>query len=119
MTKAARSVLLFGYYLVVTGVVLYTVPNILLNLLRLPPTTEPWIRVIGIPVGAMGVLHVAAARANIVAFFRVSIWTRIIPVIGFSLLALLRLAPPSLVLFGLVDGATALWTRAALREGAA
>jgi hypothetical protein len=119
MTKAARSVLAFGYYLVLTGVVLYTVPNTLLTLLHLPPTSEPWIRVVGIPVGAMGAMHVAAAHSNLIAFFRISIWTRTIAVLAFALLVLLRLAPPILIAFGLIDGATALWTRAALREPAA
>jgi hypothetical protein len=119
MTKAARSVLVFGTYLVVTGIVLYAVPNTLLNFLRLPSTSEPWIRIMGIPVGAMGALHIAAARGNIVALFRASIWTRLIPLLGFSLLAMSRLAPPIVVVFGLVDGATALWTRSALRDEAA
>ena len=119
MTKAAQSILVFGVYLAVTGLVLYTVPNALLTLLRLPHTSEPWIRVIGIPVGAMGALHIAAARGNVIAFFRASIWARTIPVLAFALLVLLRLAPPILLAFGLIDGATALWTRAALRDGAA
>jgi hypothetical protein len=67
----------------------------------------------------MGAIYIAAARANMTAFFRASVLTRIIPVLAFALLVLLRLGPPVLVVFGLLDGATALWTRAALRDGAA
>ena len=33
MTKAARSILVFGYYLVFIGIVLYSVPHTLLTLL--------------------------------------------------------------------------------------
>jgi hypothetical protein len=118
MTKPARSVLVFGIYLVVTGVVLYAAPNALLSLLRLPATSEPWIRVAGVPVGAMGALHIAAARGNDIPFFHATVWVRAIPMLAFGLLALLRVAPPILVAFGIVDVAAALWTRVALRAGA-
>ena len=60
MTSAARSISVFGIYLVMTGVVILGVPDLLLSLLRLPPATDPWFRVLGVPVTAMGFLHLAA-----------------------------------------------------------
>jgi hypothetical protein len=119
MTRAAQSIFLFGIYLVVTGLILFAMPNMLLALLRLSPTTEPWIRVLGIPVGVMGATYVAAARANIFPFFRLTLWGRAIVPLGLGLLVVFRLAPPILIVFGLMDAAGALWTRAALRHGAA
>jgi hypothetical protein len=116
MTRAARSIFVFGFYLVGTGLVLVAVPNMLLALLHLPPTTEPWIRVMGIPVGVMGAFFIAAARGDLVPFFRFTIWGRAIVLIGMAALVLLQLVPPILIGFGLVDAAGAMWTRAALRR---
>ena len=118
MTRAARSIFVFGIYLVATGLILVVVPNALLSLLRLAPTTEPWIRVLGIPVGVMGAFFIAAARADVVPFFRFTVWGRTIVLIGMTALILLKLAPPILILFGLMDAAGAVWTRTALRERA-
>ncbi|MDX2122602.1 MAG: hypothetical protein SF070_16280 [Gemmatimonadota bacterium] len=42
MSPAARSINIFGIYLVVISVVLLTAPNLLLFLFRLPLTTEVW-----------------------------------------------------------------------------
>jgi hypothetical protein len=116
MTKAARSILVFGLYLIATGLVLIAVPDLLLAVIGLPPTTEPWIRVLGVPVGVIGAFYVAAARAGVVAFFRWTLWGRAIVLVAFISLVLLRLIPPVLILFGIVDAAGAAWTGAALRQ---
>jgi hypothetical protein len=119
MTRAARSVFVFGIYLVCNGLILFAAPNTLLALLRLTPTTEPWIRILGIPVGVMGTFHIAAARGDVVPFFRFTVWGRPIVLLGVASLVVLQLAPPVVIAFGLVDAAGAFWTRAALRkEGA-
>ena len=119
MTRAARSILVFGVYLVAAGSILFTVPNTLLALLRLAPTTEPWIRILGMQVAIMGALHITAARGEVVSFFRATLWGRATVLVGLAFLILLQLAPPVLIAFGIVDAAGAMWTRAALRAGAA
>jgi hypothetical protein len=116
MSRAARSVFVFGLYLIVTGVVLFAAPNMILSLIGVPHTAEPWIRVLGLPMGVMGAFHVAAARADLVPFFRFTLWGRFVPLIGLVTLVLLHLAPPILTAFGLVDVGGALWTWAALRK---
>jgi len=110
--------LVFGVYLVATGVILVAVPNTLLALLRLPPTAEPWIRILGVPMGVMGAFHIAAARGDVTPFFRWTLWGRTIVLAAMAALVLLRLAPPVVIVFGLVDAAGALWTRMALRDAA-
>jgi hypothetical protein len=119
MTSAARSIFVFGFYLVGTGMILFAAPNTLLGLLRQTPTAEPWIRILGIPVAVMGAFHIAAARAGVVPFFHFTVWGRAIALIGFASLVVLQLAPPILMAFGLVDAAGAIWTRSALRKGVA
>jgi hypothetical protein len=116
MSKPARSIFVFGLYLVATGLILFAIPNALLGLLRLTPTTEPWIRVLGVAVGVQGALHVAAARQELTGFFRATIWARGIVLFALASLVVLDWAPPILIGFGLVDTAGAVWTRAALRS---
>ena len=116
MSHAARSVLVFGVYLVATGLTLFIAPNVLLGLLNLPPTSEPWIRVLGIAVGAQGAIHVAAARQELVAFFRITTAARWLVLPALVVLVALHWAPPILMLFGLIDTAAAVWTMTALRR---
>ena len=116
MTPVARSVYSFGIYLVGLGGVLIASPNILLTLVRLPTTTEPWIHVLGVAVLGMGMLFLASARAEQTAFFRASVGVRLFAFASLVGLALLDIAPPLVAAFGLADLAGAIWTFAALRR---
>ena len=72
MSRAAVSLFVFGIYLLVLGIVLLTVPNLFLAVFGLPPTTDVWIRVVGMLVDILGFYYVCAARAELQAFFE---WT--------------------------------------------
>jgi hypothetical protein len=119
MSAAARSVYIFGIYLIAVGAILIGAPNTLLALLQLPATTEPWIHVAGVPVMAVGMLHVTSARSELTPFFRASVWIRFFPLIAFGALAAIGVIPPIVAGFGLVDAASAVWTRMALRQQSA
>ncbi len=115
MTNAARSIYVFGIYLIVLGGILIGSPDTLLGALGIPLTTEPWIRVLGIPVMAIGMLDVACARAEQTAFFRATVGTRSFAFVVFVVFALSGIIPPVLLAFGAIDLAGALWTFASLR----
>ena len=116
MTHVARSVFVFGIYLISLGSVLVAAPNTLLALVRLPTTTEPWIRVLGVAVLGMGLLFLASARAELMPFFRASVGVRFFAFASLLVLALVNIAPPLIAAFGLADLAGALWTLTALRK---
>ena len=116
MTSAARSVYVFGIYLLVLGGMLMGAPNTLLSAFRMDPTTEPWIRVLGVVVMAIGMLDLACARTNQVGFFRATVYTRTFAFISFLVFAVFGIAPMTLILFGVVDLVGALWTFVALRS---
>ena len=118
MTPSARSLYVFGIYLLVTGAFLLGAPNTFLALLRLSPTTDPWIRVLGVLVMAIGMLDSASARAELTAYFRVTVWVRLFVLVAFVVLVGLRLAPAILMLFGAIDAAGALWTKVTLAPSA-
>lgn len=114
MSHAALSLRLFALYLGANGLILLLVPNLLLALLGLVPTEEPWIRVLGIIVFNLALYYHAGADGA--AFQRITVVTRVIVLIGFSGLALAGLAPGLLLLFGLVDFMGAVWTALAMRR---
>lgn len=116
MNKASRSILVFGIYLIANAVLLTVSPNTLLGLLRLAPTTEPWIRILGVVVGVLGTYYVAAAQHDLTPFFRATVWGRGIVLAALCVFALLKLAPVILIGFGIVDGLGAIWTWLALRS---
>ncbi len=118
MSRAARTVVIFGAYLIGTGAMLLFAPNVLLGLLRIAPATEPWIRVLGMIVAILGGYYVVAARAELTAFFRASVAFRLFALAGFGGLAALGWAPATLIGFGVIDALAALWTRSALRAAA-
>jgi hypothetical protein len=118
MSKAAFTVRAFGYYLILLGVTLVTVPNLLLGIFQVPATSEVWIRVVGLLVFNIGVYYIYAARCEAVAFFRASVFTRALVLIGFIAFALAGLAEPVLIGFGAVDFCGGLWTWRALQSAA-
>lgn len=114
MSKAAISILVFGIYILINGITLMAAPNAMLGSLRLPPTNEPWLRVFGAVVFVVGLYYLAAARQEVVPFFRFTTWGRPVLLVLLLLFALLRMIPPIIVLFGVIDAAGAVWTYFAL-----
>jgi hypothetical protein len=115
MSRPARSVFIFGLYLVAVGLALILCPNPLFALLRLPASHEIWPRVVGVLALVLAHYYVQAARHDVVAFFRWTVSARILVFVVFAVFVLLGLAPVPLALLGAVDLAAALWTAWALR----
>ena len=116
MSNSARSVLVFGLYLVVLGIVLLVVPNFLLGMFVLPSTTEVWIRVAGMLVLFLGFYYIQAARKEMTDFFRWTVYVRPTVIVFFAAFVLLGFASLPLILFGVVDLLGAIWTGLALRS---
>jgi len=116
MSRAAISIFVFGCYLVLNAMVLAFAPNLMLTSLRLPPTHEPWLRVLGVVVFVLGFYYIQAARQEVTPFFRWTIWGR--PVVLAALIAFVAagIMPAVLIAFGIVDAAGAVWTALALRS---
>ena len=116
MSKAAKSVLVFGIYLVVIGLGFLVVPNTLLALFGFPATNEPWIRVVGMLLLLLAYYYVQAARNEMRPLFRWTVHTRSLVVVFFGVFVALGLAQPMLIMFGVVDLLAAVWTHRALRD---
>ena len=117
MSYPAKTLFVFGLYLLGLGVALVLQPNLLLSLFGIAPTSEVWIRVIGMLVLEFGVCYVVAARKNWEGFIALTIPLRLSVMLFFATFVFLVQAPPALLLFGAVDVAFALWTWSAFRKG--
>ena len=115
MTHSAKSILVFVIYIVLLGIILVVAPNVLLGVFGMPPTTEVWIRVLGVIVGILGYYYIQAARNSLIPFFRATIYGRTVVLISFIVFAILGLADPLLILFGVIDFLGGIWTALALR----
>ena len=118
MSKAAVSVKVFGVYLVGLGLVLLTVPNLLLAAFAIPATDEVWIRVMGVLIINMGANYWHAAITGARAHLMATVFARLFVFVSFTAFAVLRLTTIGIIPFGAVDLAGAVWTWVELRREA-
>lgn len=115
MSAVARSLVVFGWYLVAFGALLVLVPNLLFAVLGLPPTDEVWIRVVGVLVLIIAYFNVRLGRADFLPYARLTVHARVSVLVFLVAFVLAGLVKPILILVGAIDLAGALWTAAALR----
>ena len=115
MSRAAISMFAFAIYLFALGLVLLVAPNVLLGIFGLEPTTEVWVRIVGMLVVFLRYYYLSAARGEVTAFMRWSVNARPFVVVFFAVFVALGWSKPALILFGALDLAGAVWTYLALR----
>jgi hypothetical protein len=115
MSHSARSVFVFGLYLVGLSLILLVAPNVLLGMFSLASTSEVWVRVVGMLALILGFYYIQAARKEMTEFFWWTVYARSTVILFFIAFVLLGYANPPLILFGLVDLLGAIWTGWALR----
>ena len=116
MSHPAKSVFVFAIYLIVLGVTLLFIPNVLLGVFDFPETTEVWIRVVGMLLVLLAFYYINAARKELNAFFKWTVYARSSVIVFFLVFVLMDLAQPILLLFGVIDLLAAIWTGLALRS---
>ena len=119
MTHPAKTLFVFGLYLLGLGVALVLVPNLLLSAFGIPGTSEVWIRVVGVLVLEFSGCYIVAARKNWEGFIAITVPLRLSVMAFFAAFVFLIGAPSALLLFGATDLAFALWTWNAIRKGGA
>lgn len=116
MSRAARSLLVFGIYLIALGLFLLIAPNTLITLFGLPAVNDVWIRVAGMLIVFLAYYDIQAARKEMTDFFRWSVVARASVIVFFTGFVLADLVKPILLLFGGIDLAAAVWTQLELRR---
>jgi uncharacterized membrane protein len=116
MSGAAKSLFVFAIYLCGLGLILLLVPNLLLQVFGVPPTNEVWIRINGMFLLCLSFYYIRAARSELTDFIRWTVWTRVAVIFYFAAFVLFVAAPKALLLFGLIDLLSAIWTWLALKR---
>jgi hypothetical protein len=116
MTQAAKSLFAFGIYLCGLGLILLFVPNLILQIIGVPPTHEVWIRINGMFVLCLSFYYAQTALNELTIFIRWTVWARMAVIFCFAAFVLLVSAPKALLLFGLIDFLAAIWTWLALKR---
>jgi hypothetical protein len=116
MSPPARTLVAFALYMTAVGAILVVSPNTLLALVRLPSTSEIWIRVLGMFMIIVSYYYYRTAVSEATAFFRATVYGRIAMALFLTGLAVAGMAGPVLVLFGLAELAGAAATALALRS---
>ncbi len=118
MSQSAISAKVFAVYLFLAGTLLATAPNLLLSTLHIAETSEVWIRVVGLVAFNFGVYAWVAASHAFKPFLVASVYTRCAVFVVFAAFAVLGLASPMIMLFGVADLVGGIWTHLALRADA-
>ena len=116
MSKTAFTIKASCCYILALGVGLALVPNLVLALLRMPPTNEVWIRVLGVVILNIGIFFWVAAHTESIALFRASVYVRPLALLWFGAFVALGLVSPVLLVFGVIEAAGALWTWLTLKS---
>jgi len=118
MSKSAFSAKVFAIYLFIVGAIFIFIPNVLLSIFQIPPTTEVWIRVVGVTAFMIGVYAWVAAKHENRPFLEASVYTRFVVFVAFTTFAVTGLGSPMLILFGVADLLGGVWTHFALKADA-
>lgn len=103
-------------YVVLTGLQLIFIPNVLLAMFGFEPTTEIWIKVLGLVVLSLAFCYYGIGKSGNVALVRSTVWMRLLVGSGFVLLVLTGQAKAALILFAGIDIVTAVWTLVELKK---
>lgn len=115
MSKTAFTIKASCCYIIALGLALVLVPNLVMSAMRMPATSDVWIRVLGVTVINIGVFFWVAAQTEAMALLRASVVIRPLVLVWFAAFVALGLASPMLLVFGVIEAAGALWTWLALR----
>ena len=74
MSKAARSIYVWGIYVTLTGLALIVIPNVVFGIIGLPSTNEVWIRVLGVMALILAYYYFVAVKGDFVPLYRASIY---------------------------------------------
>ena len=119
MSRSALSVFVFSIYLYVFGFMLIVIPDTLLRIFKFPDADGLWIRIVGMLMIILGFYYSHAARSKLRAFFVWTVIARTSVLLFFVAFVIAGFAPTTLILFGVIEFAAAMWTLLAMRSDTA
>lgn len=113
---SAVSVLVFGIYIILIGILFLFIPQVLFGLMGMVLTDYLVARLLGMLLMFFGYYYVRAALKMDKDFFSWTTHTRALAIVFLTVFCLVEKASPLIIVFGAVDLFGAAWTFAALRK---
>ena len=111
MNPTDLSVFVFGIILVaVHGFGFLVIPNTVLRMFKLPETKEVWIRILGFIIGLLGAYYIVAGLNHLTAFAWATVFGRFAVLLFLVIISALKMTKATIILFGIIDAAGAVWT---------
>lgn len=110
MTKSAKTVFIFGIYLILEGIFLILAPSRFLSYIGLPDAESIWRVIVGFVVFVLGYYYTRNARENLEPFFVFTVHIRILQFFFFFYIYMLEAGTITLLLFSLIELLAGLWT---------
>jgi hypothetical protein len=103
-------------YVLISGLQLLFIPNFLLATFGLEPTSEIWIRVLGLLVLVLSFYYYAMYKNGGKEVIRATVQGRSLFCAGLVMFVILGMAKPVLIFFAVVETGLALWTLSEIRK---
>ena len=116
MKQSSISMLAFAAYMAAFGVVFVFFPNPVITLLGFEKVGDVWIRILGYVLGALAFYYVMAVREEATNFYRWTVYGRTPLLLFYIAFVLFGIAPPILILIGVIESGSGVWTALALRS---
>lgn len=110
MTNAAKSVVAWGIYGLLAGMALLFQPDLTLQFLGFNTTSEHWILMVALMMMGLGFYYIVLGITEVKQFFLISTIGRTIFFLTSSIIIIMGKAPISMLIFGVIDLLTAVWT---------
>jgi len=117
MSKSGKSLFYFGWYVLLTGILLLIIPNTFIETLKLPDIATGWARIIGLLVIIIGVYDILNGRNNVKPLIIASVYVRFFFAAGVAVLFFSGETTKEVLPLGAIDALGAVWTIIALRSG--
>jgi hypothetical protein len=113
-SRSAKTVEVFGWLILIEGMVMLFVPHFVATVLHIPPLVEQaanYFRLIGVLVGGLGMLYIVSGRLNSREFVFASMLDRPLVPLVMAVLWYLDFLPGALAAaFSVQDFGSFLWT---------
>ena len=114
MSTIAKTIFVYSLYLFLFGLAMMLIPNNILSLFGFKPTTEIWIRVLGLFTFTTGIYYFQSDKKEQLAFFKATIIGRIFFFLMTFVLVISFHQSMMLSIIGSLDLLGALWSLSCL-----
>jgi len=113
-SRSAKTVEVFGWLILIEGIIVLFAPHFSASILGIPPLTEQganYFRLVGLLVSGVGMLYIASGRLNAEGFVFASMLDRPLVPVAMAILWHLEIIPgPLALIFSIQDFGSFLWT---------